>query len=107
MPESTRAILVAGAQGVIGRAAAEHFSSLPKTKVYALSRRKIEGPQAVTPVSVDLLSRESVQRALAPLTDVTHVIFGAYIEKNTPGERSAVNVALLRNLLDVLEKTAP
>ncbi len=107
MPESTRAILVAGAQGVIGRAAAEHLSSLPNTKVYALSRRKIEGLEAATPVSVDLLSPESVQRALAPLTDVTHVIFAAYIEKNTPGERSAVNVALLRNLLDVVEKTAP
>jgi nucleoside-diphosphate-sugar epimerase len=41
------------------------------------------------------------------LKDVTHVIFGAYIEKNTPTERSVVNVALLRNLMDAVEEAAP
>jgi hypothetical protein len=33
MSESKRSVLIAGAQGVIGRATAEHFSSLPGTKV--------------------------------------------------------------------------
>jgi nucleoside-diphosphate-sugar epimerase len=43
-------VLVAGVHGVTGRAAAEHWASLPGTKVYGLSRRSdpiradVEGP---------------------------------------------------------------
>ena len=92
---------------MIGQAAAEHFSAAPDTSVYGLSRRRIEGLPDITPISVDLLVPADVERALASLTDITHVIFGAYIEKDTPGERSEVNVALLRNLLTVVERNAP
>lgn len=106
MSESKRSVLVAGAQGVIGRAAAEHFSSLPATSVYGLSRRQQEKIPGVVPINVDLLSPEGVKRAIAPLKDVTHIVFGAYVEKDTPGERSAVNVSLLRNLLDVVDQNA-
>jgi nucleoside-diphosphate-sugar epimerase len=106
MSESKRFVLVAGAQGVTGRAAAEHFSSLPAAKVYGLSRRKTEEVPGVVPIHVDLLSLEDVERAIAPLKEVTHIVFGAYMEKDTPGERSAVNVALLRNLLDVVDTNA-
>ena len=107
MANPKRSVLVAGAQGVIGQAAADHFSAAPDTVVYGLSRRPIEGLPRVKPVTVDLLSPEAVGRAVAPLTDVTHIIFGAYIERDTPGERSEVNVALLRNLLTVVEGSAP
>lgn len=41
------------------------------------------------------------------LKDVTHIVFAAYVEKDTPVERNAVNVALLRNLLDAGEASAP
>ncbi len=102
-----RVVLVAGAQGVIGRAAAEHFSAREDTKVYGLSRRLLEGLPGVEPVRVDLLDPDAVERALAGRGDTTHVIFGAYIEKSTPGERSEVNLALLRNLMDAAEKHAP
>jgi nucleoside-diphosphate-sugar epimerase len=107
MSETNRSVLVAGAQGVIGQAAAEHFSAAPGTVVYGLSRRTIEGLPRVRPVTVDLLSPADVERAIAPLSDVTHIIFGAYIEKDTPGERSEVNVAMLRNLVTVVERSAP
>ncbi len=107
MSETNRSVLVAGAQGVIGQAAAEHFSAAPGTVVYGLSRRTIEGLPHVRPVTVDLLSPADVERAIAPLSDVTHIIFGAYIEKDTPGERSEVNVAMLRNLVTVVERSAP
>ncbi len=105
----SKVVLVAGAQGVIGRAAAAHFStgSGAATKVYALSRRPLEGLAGVTPISVDLLDAVATREALRGCSDVTHVVFGAYIEKDTPGERSAVNVALLRNLLDAVEQHAP
>ena len=54
-----------------------------------------------------LLLSEDVERAIAPLSDVTHIVFAAYLEKDTPGERSEVNVALLRNLLTAVERNAP
>ena len=107
MSRSKRSIIVAGAQGVIGQAAATHFSSLPDTTVYALSRRKVEDLDGVIEINIDLLSPEDVERAITPLKDATHIIFGAYVEKDTPGERSVVNVSLLRNLLTVVEKHAP
>ena len=107
MSKTKRSILVAGAQGVIGQAAAEHFSAASNTVVYGLSRRTIEDLPNVVPIKVDLLSQDDAERTIAPLKDVTHVIFGAYIEKDTPHERSEVNVALLRNLLTAVERNAP
>ena len=107
MSEAKRSVLIAGAQGVIGQAAAEHFSGMPGTTVYGLSRRQVEELPGVIPISVDLLSTVDAERALAPLKDVTHIIFAAYMEKDHPTERSEVNVALLRNLLTVVEQNAP
>jgi nucleoside-diphosphate-sugar epimerase len=106
MAADSKVVLVAGVQGVIGRAAAEHFSRTPGTKVYGLSRRA--GDLAnVEHLSVDLLAPNEVRTKLAGVTDVTHVIFGSYVEKPTAGERSITNVALLDNLLDVLEPASP
>jgi nucleoside-diphosphate-sugar epimerase len=107
MKTLTKTVLVAGAQGVTGRAAAEHFLKEAGTTVYALSRRPVVGLENVQPISADLLDREDTGKKLGNLKDVTHVIFGAYVEKATPTERSSVNVALLRNLLDVVEESAP
>jgi nucleoside-diphosphate-sugar epimerase len=106
MTVESKVVLVAGVHGVIGRAAAEHFARQPATKVYGLSRRA--GDLAnVNHLSVDLLAPGDVRAKLAGIADVTHVIFGAYVEKPTAGERSRVNVALLENLLDVLEPACP
>jgi nucleoside-diphosphate-sugar epimerase len=107
MSSRARTILVAGAQGVIGRAAAEHFVSQPDTVVHALSRRTDGHVPGVHAIPVDLLDQARVQTELASLTDVTHLIFGAYIERPTAAEKSTVNVAILRNLLDVLEANSP
>jgi nucleoside-diphosphate-sugar epimerase len=106
MAADGKVVLVAGVQGVIGRAAAKHFAAQPGTKVYGLSRRGGE-LKNVEHLSVDLLAPDQVRAKLAGITDVTHVIFGSYVEKPTAGERSAVNVALLNNLLDVLEPASP
>jgi len=107
MKTLTKTVLIAGAQGVIGRAAAEHFSKEADTTVYAVSRRPVVGLENVHPISADLLDPADTRTKLEALIDVTHVIFGAYVEKATPNERSSVNVALLRNLLDVVEESAP
>ena len=98
-----RTILIAGAQGVSGRAAAQHFVREQDAVVYALSRRTEGHVEGVRPVAVDLLDPASVRERVGPIEGVTHVVFGAYIEKKTAAERSEVNVAILRNLLDAIE----
>ena len=104
---SKKTVLITGAQGVIGRAAAVHFSRQHDTTVYGVSRRPLEGLEKVHAVPADLLDPVDARQKLAGLHDVTHVVFAAYVEKDTPGERSAVNVALLRNLMDAVEAAAP
>jgi nucleoside-diphosphate-sugar epimerase len=100
-------VLIAGVHGVSGRAAAEHWSSLPGTQVYGFSRRSGPLPAGVEAISGDLLDRGDLQRKLGQISGITHIVFGAYIEKPTASERSEVNVAILKNLLDVVEKTSP
>jgi nucleoside-diphosphate-sugar epimerase len=107
MKTPTKTVLVAGAQGVIGRAAAELFSKDKNTTVYGISRRPLDGLKNVQPISADLLDPEETRTKLAALKEVTHVVFGAYIEKDTPTERSMVNVALMRNLMDAVESSSP
>ncbi len=102
-----RKVLVAGAQGVIGRAAATRLAARPDTQVLGLSRRTEPSIPNVEAVSVDLLDTGQVRDRLGGIRDVTHIVFGAYIEKQTAAEKSTVNVAILRNLLDVVEETSP
>ena len=107
MSTPQRTVIVAGAQGVTGRAAALYLAQQPNTTVIGLSRRSgIELP-GVELVPVDLLRLEDVQAKLSSRVDVTHIVFGAYIEKPTPAEKSEANVAILRNLLDVVEAASP
>src|SRR5262249_13178311 len=50
-----RTILIAGASGLVGFAAAKHFARLPDWDVVAVSRRLPEGLDGVELISVDLL----------------------------------------------------
>jgi nucleoside-diphosphate-sugar epimerase len=100
-------ILIAGVHGVSGRATAEHWASLPGTRVYGLSRRSAPLPAGVEAISADLLDRDDLQRKLGPISGITHIVFGAYIEKPTATERSEANLAILKNLLDVVEGNSP
>ena len=102
-----KVVLVAGAQGVIGRGAAERFAKEEGVTVYGISRREIEGLPNVTPVCADLLDPEEARTKLGSVGEITHIVFGAYLEKATPAERSSINVALLRNLLDATEASSP
>ena len=101
-----RTVLIAGVHGVIGRAAAIHLAA-PDTKVYGLSRRDEGGVPGVEHVAVDLLRPDDVRDKLGGMRDVTHIVFGAYLERPTSAEKSEIIVALLRNLLDVVERNAP
>lgn len=103
MTSTRNVVVVAGVHGVSGRAAAEHWARVPDTAVYGLSRRTAAVPEGVRSIRVDLLDPQDVKSKLTSVQGVTHVVFGAYLEKPTAAEKSAVNVALLKNLLDALE----
>ena len=110
----TKTVLIAGASGVIGAAAIEHFAQLPGWKVIGVSRR----PADVSPdvayehVAVDLTDPAACRDAAAGFSDVTHVVYAALFELPglVPGwyeqEQMQTNLAMMRNLMDPLRATA-
>jgi nucleoside-diphosphate-sugar epimerase len=72
-------VLVAGVHGLSGRAAADHWASLPNTRVVGLSRRSAPMPAGVEVISADLLDRGDLQRKLGKINGITHIVFGAYV----------------------------
>jgi nucleoside-diphosphate-sugar epimerase len=100
-------VLIAGVHGVSGKAAASAWTNIPDTKVYGLSRRDADLPKGVEGITIDLLDRQDVESKLGGLNGVTHVVFAAYVEKATAAERSTVNVAILQNLVEVVEAASP
>jgi nucleoside-diphosphate-sugar epimerase len=99
-------VIVSGVTGVSGRAAAAHWATISGAKVYGLARRDLPLPAGVEFVQADLLQPDDVRRKLAGIGGVTHLVLGAYVEKRDVSERSAFNVALVKNLLDAAEESS-
>lgn len=105
-------ILIAGASGVVGKAATEHFAAQPDFQVLALSRRPFPLPEGVIHVPLDLTDAQACKSAAHNLANVTHVLFAALFElpELVAGWRDErqmqTNEAMLRNLLDALEDQA-
>jgi nucleoside-diphosphate-sugar epimerase len=112
MAHKKHTILIAGASGVVGAAAVEHYSSLPDWEVLALSRRSSPLPEGVRHVALDLTDPAACAAAAQSLAHVTHVMFSALYElpELVAGWRApqqmSVNEAMLRNLLDALQPVA-
>lgn len=112
MARKKHTILIAGASGVVGAAAVEHFASLPDWQVLALSRRPSPLPEGVRHVPLDLTDAAACQAAAPSLSEVTHVMFAALYElpELVAGWRDpkqmTTNEAMLRNLLDALQPAA-
>lgn len=102
---SKRRVLVAGASGVVGRAAFEHFAAKGDCQTFGVSRRAPD-LDVGTHVPLDLLDAEACRARLADLGPITHVVFAALQEK--PGlvagwldpEQMDINGRMLANLLD-------
>jgi nucleoside-diphosphate-sugar epimerase len=105
--QSDRVVLVTGAQGVSGRAVVDHYSKQPNSRVYGLSRRTSGNSNNVEHISVDLLDADDIKTKLSIIPGVTHLFFGAYVDKQDPKEKSSANVALLKGLLNQLRDSAP
>ena len=105
-----RHLLVAGASGVIGTAAVEHFARAPGWTVTALSRRApvVSEDLAFRHVAVDLADPAACAAAVDALPPVTHLVYAA--AREAPGLVSgwrdeglmAQNGRMFANLLDPL-----
>ncbi|WP_119422679.1 SDR family oxidoreductase [Desertibaculum subflavum] len=103
-------VLVAGASGVVGQAAVEHFAGSGRWQVIALSRRRPDIDHGATfrHLSIDLRDASTCKAAAAELTGVTHLVYAALHELPglVAGWREAAqmtaNETMLRNLLDAL-----
>jgi len=106
-------ILIAGAGGVVGAAAVEHFAALPDWQVSALSRRCLSLPDGVQHIAADLTDAAACRDAATRLADTTHLLYAALYEKPDliagwrDPEQMAVNESMLRNILDALQAAAP
>lgn len=101
----SRTVLVAGASGVVGRAALERLA--PQYPTFGLSRRPPD-TDAGTHVAADLTDAAATRAAIADLPPVTHLVYAALYEK--PGllagwleaDQMETNRAMLANCLEAL-----
>jgi nucleoside-diphosphate-sugar epimerase len=103
-------ILIAGASGVIGSGAVEHFARTPGWQVTALSRRApvAAADGTFSHLAADLTDPEACRQSVAQLPPVSHLIYAAVAE--APGlvggwrdpALMALNGAMFANLLDPL-----
>ncbi len=106
-------VLVAGATGMVGRAAVQHLSDSGDWDVVAISRRKPDYPTNAQFVSVDLTDAKQCAERIGSLGAFTHVVYAALHEKPevvkgwTDSEQVETNLAMLVNLVQSVEKTSP
>ncbi|MDH2291558.1 SDR family oxidoreductase [Cobetia sp. 10Alg 146] len=96
-------LLVAGASGVIGRAATMAFEEAG-WRVTTLSRSS-EGPGSGHHVSADLLDVASLRDASDVLSSVTHVFYAALKPDPDPATEAQQNGDMMRHLFQVLEES--
>ncbi|MFE5318060.1 SDR family oxidoreductase [Paenibacillus sp. NPDC056579] len=99
--------LVVGANGVIGRNLIEYLEQLPDWNIIGVSRRGGKSTARVRYVAVDLLDEQDSQEKLSSLTEVTHIFYAAYQDRPTWAELVAPNLAMLVNVVNAIEPSAP
>ncbi len=108
-----RTLLVAGARGLIGRAAIEHFERAAGWNAIGLSRRPADFDTRARFVTADLRDRAACASAVGELRGVTHLAYAALYEKPDlasgwlDAEHVRINLEMLRNLLEPLEAACP
>ncbi|MBM4440385.1 MAG: SDR family oxidoreductase [Candidatus Rokubacteria bacterium] len=105
-------VLIAGASGLVGYAAARHFAGLPGWKTVAVSRRLPDDLPGVELIAVDLLDAARCAEVFGRMRDVTHVVYAALYEK--PGlyqgwrerDQMETNRRMLEHLFEPLRRAA-
>lgn len=109
---AARTLLVAGASGLVGFAAAKHFAARPGWRVIGVSRRRPTGLDDAELHSVDLTDRARSAEVFGSMRDVTHLVYAALYEK--PGlirgwrerDQMETNQAMLEHLFEPLRRAA-
>ena len=109
----TRTVLIAGASGVIGSAAVEHFARLADWRVIALSRRLpvVAADCRFAHLPVDLGDPEACRNAVGASPEITHLIYAAASEQEglvegwRDPETMGLNGQMFANLIDPLAAT--
>lgn len=99
--------VVVGANGVIGGNLVEHLQRTGDWNIIGLSRRGGIDSERVQHIAVDLLDGDETRRRLSHLTDVTHIFYAAYQERPTWAELVPPNLAMLVNVVTVIEDSSP
>lgn len=102
-----KTVVVAGAVGVIGRGVLAHYEAEEDVEIIAISRRAPDFPTRAHHLAMDLEDPESSERMFAQASGATHLVYCAYQEGKTPAEQVSVNLTMLRNAVQGLEKNAP
>ncbi|MDE0808711.1 MAG: SDR family oxidoreductase [Alphaproteobacteria bacterium] len=108
-----KTMLVAGALGIVGRSAMEHFAAQPDWDVIGLSRRTPDFEIDAQWLSVDLRDRRDCEAKLGNLVNVTHIAHAAVFEKPdvtrgwAESDHAATNLDMLRNIVEVVEAASP
>ena len=99
--------LVVGGLGVTGRYLVEHLTSLPEWDVVAIARSAPSFKSRAAFVQVDITDRDASRKMLSPLTGVTHIFHAARRDQGDLAEQARTNLAMLRNVVDVIEDVSP
>ncbi|MFI7171710.1 SDR family oxidoreductase [Rhodococcoides fascians] len=102
-----KSAVVVGANGVIGGNLVEHLQRTGDWNIIGLSRRGGIDSERVQHIAVDLLDGDETRRRLSHLTDVTHIFYAAYQERPTWAELVPPNLAMLVNVVTVIEDSSP
>jgi nucleoside-diphosphate-sugar epimerase len=103
----TKTCIVAGAQGVAGRALLEELESRSDWEIIAISRRTPEFATRARFVSLDLTDQDACSPMLAEFTRTTHICFAAYAPRASLADEIAPNLAMLVNLVSAMDRISP
>src|SRR3974390_1396118 len=78
---SRKTVLVAGASGLVGYAAMQHFSADPACNVIAVSRRRPDATFGARFITADLTDTGACADIFGGLREVTHVVYAALYER--------------------------
>ncbi|MDO8704396.1 MAG: SDR family oxidoreductase [Sulfuricaulis sp.] len=111
--EPSKHVLVLGATGLVGQAAARHFAAQPGCRVTAVSRSRPLMLGGAEHLSLDLDDVHATAAAFSAMTTVTHVVYAAVQEQGdlvagwTEDEHVRRNARMLRHVLEPLAQAAP
>ena len=100
---TTRAAVVVGATGIIGRAIAAKVAELGGWRVVGVTRSGGTVPGVGEAIAVDLRDPDEARRRLAPAAGASHLFFAAYLPHASWAEEVGPNRALLVNAVEGLE----